>query len=112
ILEAAGATVTGLGAVGTFIAPETVPNSAGGNFGNIAIGPGGQVLISFQDAGSGSGPDTIRVALDSDGVGSAGFGTPTVATATTVGSFRSIPAQQLRTIDADGRLAYDRTGGS
>jgi len=108
-VEAAGAPVTGLGAVGTFSSLETVPNSTNGNFGNIAIGPQGQVLVSFQNSGSGAGPDAISTALDPDGLGPAGFNNPSVATATNVGSFRTIPAQPLRTIDADGRLFYDRS---
>ena len=38
--------MTGLGAVGVFQAPVALPGSAGRNFGDVAIGPGGQVMVS------------------------------------------------------------------
>ena len=85
-----------------------MPNS---NFGNIAIGPKGQVMVSFQDSSSGAGPDQIMVSLDPDGIGGAGFGNPTVASATNVGGFTPIPASPVRTIDTDGRLIYDLSNG-
>jgi hypothetical protein len=109
-IQAFGAPVFGLGQVGTFSAPEAVPNSAPGNFGNIAIGPAGQVMVSYQDPTSGIGPDSIHVAVDPDGLGPLGFSNPKVATATNVGGFRPISAQPNRTIDADGRVYYATSG--
>jgi hypothetical protein len=108
---AAGARVTGLGAVGPFGAPEAVPGSAGGNFGNISISPAGQVLVTFQTPSDGPGPSSIFVAQDPDGLGPAGFATPVLVTATNVGGFRQIPAQAMRTVDAEGVMtAFDMSG--
>lgn len=109
-VEAAGAAVTGLGVVGAFGAVQAVPNSNGGNFGNFSVGPSGQVLISFENAGSGVGPDQIQVSLNPTGLGGT-FNAPVIATATQVGSFRPITPQAVRTIDTDGRLFYDRSPG-
>src|SRR4030095_3223551 len=47
-ISARGAAVTGLGTVGAFSAAQVAPGSAGGNFGDIAIGPAGQVLVTYQ----------------------------------------------------------------
>src|SRR5436309_1124354 len=66
-LVAQGAAVTALGAVGAFSAVERSGSS--GDFGDIAVGPSGQVLVTYQNASSGNGPDSIKVNLDSDGVG-------------------------------------------
>ncbi len=115
-LSAAGAPVTGLGAVGRFGPQQFVPNSApiGGNFGDIAIGPNGQVMVSYQSSlvSVGAGPDQIFVSVDPDGLGPAGFSTPVVATATSIGPQRPIPAQAVRNLfGASSDLAYDRSGG-
>jgi hypothetical protein len=110
-LQADGAPVTGLGVVGAFIPVETIPNSVNGNFGGIAISPTGQVTVCFQNAASGSGPDTIRASTDPDGLGPLGFTNPVVASPTNVGGFRAIPAQPVRTVDAESKLAYDSSNG-
>jgi hypothetical protein len=110
-VEAAGAKVTGLGAVGAFTNMISVPNSSGGNFGTITVGPAGQVLVSYQDSGSGVGPDTIMTALIPTGLANPVFNNPIAATPTNVGAFRPITPQPQRTIDADGRVAYDNSAG-
>jgi hypothetical protein len=107
---AAGASVTGLGLVGAFSGLETAPGG-GGDFGDIAIGPAGQVALVYQNNGSGEGPDTIKFNLDSDGLGAGGLGAQSSVTGTNVGGFDHIPAQNTRTIDAEANLAWDRTGG-
>jgi hypothetical protein len=104
------AKVTGLGAVGAF-STVTVPNSANGNFGSIAIGPTGQITVNFQHGNTGAGPDTIMVSNDPTGVGGA-FGTPITASPTNVGGFRDIPPQMVRSVDAEAKLAYDRSTGA
>lgn len=110
-IRARGAAVTGLGTVGAFSAEQTAPSSAGGSFGGIAIGPAGQVLVTYQNAGSGEGPDSIFANLDPDGLGALGFLPRVTITATNVGGFDFIPAQSGRSIDAEAGLAWDRSGG-
>jgi len=112
-IQARGAAVAGLGAgnIGPFSAEQTAPGSAGGNFGDIAIGPAGQVLVTYQIPATGEGPATIFVNLDADGLGAGGFGAATAATTTNVGGFDFIPAQPDRSVDAEAGLAYDVSGG-
>src|ERR1051325_5855777 len=85
--EAAGAKVTGLGMVGSFSPLEKAPGPSGANFGDIAIGPQGQVMVTYQSPISGSGPSKIYVNLDADGLGSQGFGPAILVTSTQVGGF-------------------------
>lgn len=110
-IEAAGASVTGLGVTGAFGAKQLAPGSNGGNFGDIAIGPTGQVLVTYEKPDGGQGPATIFVHLDSDGLGAGGFGAAVTATATNVGGFDFITPQPDRSVDAEANLAWDRTGG-
>jgi hypothetical protein len=119
VIRAAGAQVTGLGKVGTFSALETVPGSDGGNFGSIAIGPSGQVMVNFETntSSGGGGPENIMFSLDPDGLGPAGFSQAAIVNATNVGGNFSVPPQPGpfgtggRTIDAESKLAWDRSGG-
>lgn len=111
-IEAAGASVTGLGVTGAFGAKQLATGSAGGNFGDIAIGPAGQVLVTYQKPSGGQGPGTIFVNLDADGLGAGGFGAQIAATTTNVGGFDFITPQPDRSVDAEGNLAWDRTGGA
>jgi hypothetical protein len=108
---AAGARVTGLGAVSAFSTPTQIPNSNLGNFGNISVGPSGQVLVSFQvPANSTVGPTNIFVSTNLTGIGGT-FGTPVLATSTNIAAFQVIPAQPGRTIDAEGVLTAFATSG-
>ena len=109
-LLAQGASVTGLGSVGSFSATQAAPGPGGG-FGDVAVGTNGEMLVAYQDPGSGLGPDSIRVNLDPDGLGASPFNTDIVATGTDVGGFSPIPAQPIRTIDAEAGLAWDRSPG-
>ena len=108
-LAAQGAAVTGLGVIGSFNSAQLTVNN--GDFGDVAIGPNGQMMVTFQNPLTGIGPDTIRVNLDADGLGPGGFGAVVNPTTTRVGSFAPIPAQPQRDIDAEAGLAWDRTGG-
>ena len=47
---ARGADVTGLGTVGAFTAADDAPssNAVGGQFGDIAVGPNGEVMVTYQ----------------------------------------------------------------
>jgi hypothetical protein len=108
-IAVAGTTDTGLGATGSFGNSVTVPGSNGGAFGDIAIGPSGQVMVTYQkDTGNTA---KIYVNVDPDGVGPAPFGKPILVTSTHVPDFDFIPTQPNRGIDAEAGLAFDRSGG-
>lgn len=109
-IQAAGAPVTGLGGIGRFGPPEVAVGANEGHFGDIAIGPGGQVLVVFQDA-SGEGPSHMYADLDPDGLGQAGFEPATFVGFTNVGDYDWIPAAAEVTVDAEAGLAWDRSGG-
>lgn len=109
-IEARGAAVTGLGAanIGAFTAAQAAPGSAGvgGQFGDIAIGPSGQVVVTYQSN------TQIFVNTDANGLGAGGFGAQVTVTGTNVAKFDSVTPQDVRTIDAEANLAYDRSGGA
>jgi hypothetical protein len=104
---ARGADVTGLGVVGAFTAADDAPNSnaVGGQFGDIAVGPNGEVMVTYQS-------DTqIYVNVDADGTGAGQLGAQVNPTNTNVAKFDSVTPQDTRTIDAEASLAWDRSGG-
>jgi hypothetical protein len=110
-MQAVGAPVNGLGDVGAFHATQDAVGHSAGSFGDIAIGPDGQVLIAYQNPTGGEGPATIYTDLDPDGLGPMGFENTRTFTVTNVGGFDFIPAQAGRSVDAETGLAYDRSGG-
>jgi hypothetical protein len=129
-LAAAGAPVTGLGAVGDFTPVAIMPRPADtpgspivGNHGGIDIGPDGQVVVTYQDGTEGAGPANIYVNLDPDGLGPEGF-KPAIAvpppatpgehtTSTNVGGRLAVNAQNDSFgIDAKARPTYDRSPNS
>ena len=109
-IVAHGASVAALGSVGAFGAAQVAPGT-GGDFGDIAVGPLGQVLVTYQDNNTSIGPESIRINLDADGLLSGPLGSSTIPTNTNVGGFSPIPANPDRTIDAEAGLAWDRSGG-
>ena len=104
-VAAAGAPLSGPGAVGTF-GLHKVPGGRAANFGDVAIGAGGQVAVTYQQG------RRIGVSVDPDGLGPAPFGKRVTAATTHVGGFDGIPAQTPRGIDAEAALAFDRSAGS
>src|SRR5256886_3190987 len=108
-MVATGARVTGLGKVRAFIPLEVVPGTNNCTYGDVAIGPSGQVMEACNKGESGQGGGKIYEAVDPDGLGPAGFAPADFVTATHVGGFDYIPAQQDRSIDAEVGLAWDRT---
>ena len=112
LLQVRGLPVSGLGQFGPLSAPQSVPGSKYGSFGDIAVGQNGQVLTTHQDNIPTQGPSTIWTNLDPDGFGPDGFGDARAATATNVGGFDYIPPQARRSVDAEAGLAYDRSGGA
>jgi hypothetical protein len=111
-MVATGARVTGLGGVGGFIPVEVVPGTNNCTYGDVAIGPSGQVMQACNLTESGQGGGKIFVNVDPDGLGAAGFGDRTFVTQTHVGGFDFIPPQPDRSVDAEVGLAWDRTGGA
>jgi len=108
---ATGAPVTGLGQVGAFFVGEVVPGSNNCTYGDVAIGPVGQVMQVCTLTESGQGGGKLFVNVDPDGLGPAGFGDRVFVAETHVGGFDFIPAQPDRSVDAEPGLAWDRTGG-
>jgi hypothetical protein len=108
-IEVSSARVTGLGAVGRF-ATVHVPNSIVGDFGSIAIEPGGAIVVSFEPSLVTAGPVNIMVSTDPKGVGGA-FNNPVTATSTNVGVPDTIPAQSANGIEAQSVLAADLSNG-
>lgn len=110
-LKARGAAVTGFNAIGAFGAELAIPGSGSGNFGDIAIGPNGQVVAAYQTPSGTAGPSTIQFALNSTGSTSGSFALATSTVPTQMGGFRAIPAQPSRTVDAELGLVYDISNG-
>jgi hypothetical protein len=110
-IVAAGASDTGLNQVGSFSAVKNIPGSSNGNFGDIAIGPAGQVMLTYQRQVSAS-LSKIFVNVDSDGLGPGKFGKAIEVTTTHVADFDYIDAQSQRAVDAEAGLAFDRSGGA
>ena len=108
---ATGAPVTGFGKVGSFFQGEVVPGTNNCTYGDVAIGPAGQVMQVCTLTESGQGGGKLFVNVDPDGLGPAGFGDRVFVAETHVGGFDFIPAQIDRSIDAEPGLAWDRTGG-
>jgi len=109
---ATGASVSGLGQVGSFFVGEVVPGTNNCTYGDIAIGPAGQIMQVCTLTESGQGGGKLFVNVDPDGLGPAGFGDRVFVTDTHVGGFDFIPPQPDRSIDAEPGLAWDRATGA
>ena len=109
---ATGAPVTGLGQVGSFFAGEVVPGTNNCTYGDISIGPAGQIMQVCTLTESGQGGGKLFVNVDPDGLGPAGFGDRVFVVDTHVGGFDFIAPQPDRSVDAEPGLAWDRTGGA
>ena len=107
-MNVTGAPVTGLNQVGSFAPLARLRGGGNGNFGDIAVGPDGQVMVTYQRQ-AGRGKSQIFVNVDPDGFGPAPFGKQVLVTQTRVGNFDLIPAQPSRGIDAEAGLAFDRS---
>jgi hypothetical protein len=105
---AQGATDTGPGAIGSFGPAEAMTGANGGAFGDLAIGPQGQVVAAF---GSLVAPGPVTVSIDPDGLGPLGFQAAVSVSTTNVGGFDFIPAAPNWGIDAEAHLAWDQSGG-
>jgi len=108
---ATGAPVTGFGQVGSFFVGEAIPNTSNCTYGDVTIGPAGQIMQVCTLTQSGQGGGTVRVSVDPDGLGPAGFGKAVSVVDTHVGGFDFIPPQPDRSVDSEPGLVWDRTGG-
>ena len=108
---AMGAPVSGLGQVGNFSVQEIAPGTNNCTYGDVAIGPNGQVMQVCTLTESGQGGGKLFVNVDPDGLGPAVFGDRVFVTDTHVGGFDFIPPQPDRSVDAEPGLAWDRSGG-
>jgi hypothetical protein len=123
-ISASGATDTGLGAasIGLFSAPRELPGSTFGNFGSIAIGPSGQVIVVYQDSTVAVGQNTIFENINTTGIGGNwSFAIP--VTITNIGAdFGGFPQHTSPPtflpatsndlgIDAEANLAWDLSSG-
>ena len=111
-MVATGAPVSGLGQVGSFAQVEVVPGTNNCTYGDVAIGPAGQVMQVCTLTESGQGGGKLFVNVDPDGLGPAGFVDRIFVAATHVGGFDFIPPQPDRSVDAEPGLAWDRSGGA
>jgi hypothetical protein len=108
----AGAPITGPGQVGTFTPNLFMPGSLNGAFGDIAVGPNGQVFTYYVHNTTTVGPDTLQGNLITGDFTSGVLVSNAITISNTnVGSFDPIPGQDERTIDAKGALAWDHSGG-
>jgi hypothetical protein len=107
-MRTAGAPVYGLGQVGSFGPTVTATQ---GSFGGIAVGPNGEVTLTYQNPTAGQGPATIYTDTVPSGLDGGGFSGAVPVTSTNVGGFTLIPAQPTRSVDAEANVAYDQTSG-
>src|SRR4029450_10467929 len=111
-IQAFGARVNGLGSFGSFTAPENVPSPGNGGYGDTAVGPAGQVMVTYQNWQKCQGGGEVYTAVDPDGLGPAGLATPVLAAQSHVGGFDFIAPQPHRSVDVEANLAWDRSGGA
>ncbi len=101
-----GAGVSGLGVVGPFttLRPD---QPAGVSFGDVAVGPKGEVMVTYGP--NGAAPGKIYINAKPDGLGPGSFSTAAAVVPVNVGGFTPIPAQPNWGIDPEAGLAWDRS---
>jgi hypothetical protein len=109
LMQAAGARVNGLGQVAKFHERQDIEGTLYCSFGDIAVGPTGQVAEVCTKDKSGTSPRVagIRTAIDPDGLGPLGFSKARVIGTTNVQQFDPIRPQRSRTVDAETGFAWD-----
>jgi hypothetical protein len=114
LMQAAGAKVSGLGRVANFKNRHDIRNTGSCSFGDISVGPDGQVYEVCTKDKRGSDPESasIRAATDPDGLGPRGFTEAEVIGSTNVVPFDYIPPQRARSVDAEPGLAWDTVATS
>src|SRR6185436_10791362 len=111
-MQATGARVRALGDVGSFKPVRDVPRAYNCTFGDIAIGPGGAVAhVCQRDRDRNTPVDSVfRLTIDADGLRPGRFGPSRAIAETNVSLFEPIPAQRIRTVDAEVALDWLRAG--
>ncbi len=109
-IAVSGASVSASGATGPFTSVSLPAQPPGVNYGDIAVGPNGEVAVTY-GPNSGSTGGTVYVQVDPDGAGPSPFAPPVAAAPTNVGGFTFIPAQPNWGVDPEAGLAWDRTNG-
>jgi hypothetical protein len=114
LMQAAGARVNGLGQVVKFHKRQDVAGTLSCSFGDIAVGPTGQVAEVCTRDQRGTNPKvaSIRTAVDPDGLGPLGFSKSRVIGTTNVGQFDPVRPQRSRTVDAETGFAWDALASS
>jgi hypothetical protein len=109
---AAGARITSPGSVSAFGKLQSVPGSDNSNFGDIAIGSQGQVLVGFQKSTSDNAHNSMLYSsLDPDGIGPLGFGSAMKVGNVNIGPFEKLAPQKNRAVDAEISLGFDNSEG-
>jgi Ca2+-binding RTX toxin-like protein len=105
-----GASVTGVGAVSAFTPAVTFSGLT--NYAVPAVGPNGEVVITWQNPPGGQGPGNLLFDRDLNGlVGGLTFGADTLISTSNFGGFDFIPATPDRSSFASPYLAYDLSNG-
>jgi hypothetical protein len=105
-----GGTSSALGQFSGFSTPKTVSQSFG-TFSSVAVGPNGEVAVSWQSDDSGNVvANFLKINVDTTGTGNS-FSADRLIANVNVGGFDRIPAQPDRSVDAEPRIAFDRSGG-
>jgi len=103
-----GAGVSGLDKVGLFTSWRPQQPTAV-NFGDVAVGPNGEVIVTYGPNSASS--RAIYINVKPDGLGAGSFSTFNTVVPVNMGGFTNIPAQPNWGIDPEPRLAWDRSGG-
>jgi hypothetical protein len=105
-----GADIAGFSGVGAFAQPVLVPTPATLNRfhdADLAVGPDGEVAVSYLATVDQALPSQVYVSVDPGGLNQPNFGPPVVATSSNLGGTTSIPAQATAMIDVEPHLAWD-----
>jgi hypothetical protein len=106
-----GGVAAGVGKFSGWSVPKTVSRSFG-TYSTVAVDAKGELAVSWQSTDTGSVvPNKLMINFDSTGTGSH-FSADFLMADTNVGAFDYIAAQPDRSIDAEARIAFDRSGGA
>jgi hypothetical protein len=105
---ASGANVSSSGTVSNFVSQVLPSQPAGVNFGDIAIGPNGEVAVTYGPNSGSTG--NLYLQVNTNGV-TGTFSTPVLVTPVNLGGFSYLPAQPNWGIDPEAGLAWDRSSG-